>query len=138
MTEGAPPVAAHGEIAWTELNTWEPAKAAAFFQDVLGWSIDEMPTPGDPDGVYRVARVGDRMICGIFELKSPEMDGVPSSWLTYVEVDDVDVAAAKTTANGGVVINGPFDVPSVGRIVVIKDPTGGVVGFMRSEPPAGA
>jgi predicted enzyme related to lactoylglutathione lyase len=118
----------HGTIAWSELNTFEPAKARAFYEAVLGWEFDEMPMPG---GVYMVARVGDEMVAGIFDMKLAGLpEKTPSHWLTYIAVDDVDARAKAVEAHGGQVMRAPWDVPGVGRIAIIRDGAGAGVGLM--------
>jgi hypothetical protein len=47
-----------------------------------------------------------------------------------VYVDDVDAAAAKVAGAGGAVLQDCFDVPNVGRIAVVQDPGGAVIGLM--------
>ena len=50
-------------------------------------------------------------------------------------VDDVDVRTARVAAAGGVVLTGPMDIPKVGRMAIIQDPTGGVIGIIRYSSP---
>lgn len=118
----------HGTVHWTELNTWDVEKAKAFYATVCGWSYDAMPMA--TGGVYHVAKAGETMVCGLFPLTSPEMDGVPDSWLTYFEVENVDEAAEQVTTAGGTVMRPPWDVPGVGRIAIVRDSTGAVSGMM--------
>lgn len=117
----------HGTFHWNELNTREPAKARDFYAQMLGWTFDEMP---DGDGIYLVAKVGDRMVGGIFEMKGKMFDGIPSHWLPYLAVDDVDASTARIADAGGEVIRPPWDVPGVGRVAIVRDPTGAVSGWM--------
>lgn len=63
-------------------------------------------------------------------MDGPQFEGVPPHWMTYIAVDDVDVALERTTANGGEIRAPAFDVPGVGRIGVISDPSGAVVSLM--------
>jgi predicted enzyme related to lactoylglutathione lyase len=56
---------------------------------------------------------------------------VPSHWMAYITVDDVDAASAKVTELGGKLLHGPQDIPTVGRFSVIQDPTGAVVGLIK-------
>ncbi len=123
----------HGEIHWTELMTRQPAKAAAFFEQVLGWTVTPMPMPDGPD--YRVCMVGDRPAAGIFDITRPQFEGTGDGWVSYIHVEDVDAACARVEAEGGSVRQAPFDVPEVGRIAMIADPTGVVIGFIT--PAAG-
>jgi hypothetical protein len=118
----------HGRIHWTELNTFEPAKARAFYEALLGWEIDEMPMPG---GSYLVARVGEDMVAGIFDMKLGGLpEKTPSHWFTYIAVDDVDVRVAQVEAAGGKILRKPWDIPGVGRVAIIQDAAGAGVGLM--------
>lgn len=118
-----------GDIHWNELMTRDPAAARAFFEKTLGWTF--IQDPMGPELPYLIAmNGGERPVCGIFEMDGPEFDGMPSHWMTYFAVDDVDAATAAVTAAGGKVMRPAFDVPQVGRIAIIADPTGGVAGIM--------
>ena len=59
--------------------------------------------------------------------------GVPPHWFSYLEVDDVDTRIAGVEANGGKVIRQPFDIPDVGRIAILADPTGAPIGWMTPK-----
>ena len=63
-------------------------------------------------------------------MDGPQFEGVPPNWMGYIEVDDVDATLAAVTAAGGEALSEPFDVPDVGRIAPIKDPTGAVVSLI--------
>ena len=66
---------------------------------------------------------------GMFQITS-EMGPTPHGWMAYIGVDDVDASAKKAKDLGGTVVREPFDVAGVGRICIISDPDGGVVGMM--------
>lgn len=119
----------HGTIHWTELNTNDVDAAKAYYAKICGWSFDSMPM--EQGGEYHVGRIGDQMIAGIFDLSAmPEMKDMLSHWLTYLAVDDVDAAAAETRAIGGQIYRAPWDVPGVGRVAIVADPTGAGFGIM--------
>ena len=121
----------HGTIHWSELVTGDVAAARKYFSTVAGWTINEMPMPKGP---YNVCMVGDKPVAGIMDLKMNEDPNAPPQWMTYIAVDDVDKAEAQTKAAGGEIVRPPFDVEGVGRIMIVKDPSGAVVGLMT---PAG-
>lgn len=117
----------HGTIHWSELLTSDVKAAKDFFTKVVGWRIDEMPMP---NGAYNVCMVGDRPVAGIMSAKMAQGEVPPTGWYTYIAVDDVDAACKTCTSAGGKVRQQPFDVPNVGRIAMVVDPSGGVVGIM--------
>lgn len=123
----------HGTIWWSELATRDPEKAKAFYGQTIGWRFSGMPSP---DGTtYYMANVGDNPVAGIFTMKGEQFAGVPEHWMTYITVDNVDQRAKAVAAAGGQVIREPFDIPGVGRIAIVKDSGGAVVGL--GTPAAG-
>jgi predicted enzyme related to lactoylglutathione lyase len=123
----------HGSIYWNELMTRDAEASKKFYGDALGWTYEPMPMP---EATYWIAKMGAAPVAGIFPLTSPQFDPVPEAWFTYIAVDDADARAKKITAAGGTILRGPFDVPQVGRIVVVKDKAGVMFGLMRplAEP----
>ena len=56
-------------------------------------------------------------------------------WMTYIGADDVDATVEKAKGMGANVAMEPSDVPSVGRLAILVDPTGAVFGlYCRSSP----
>jgi predicted enzyme related to lactoylglutathione lyase len=120
-------MAEHGIFIWNELMTRDAGKARDFYGKSLGWTFSEMPMGEE---VYVVASAGDTQTAGIFAMKGPEFDGVPEHWMSYIAVDDVDERLELAKAHGGEILRPPFDVPGVGRIAILKDPGGAVLGWM--------
>jgi hypothetical protein len=63
-----------------------------------------------------------------------EMKGIPSHWLGYVTVKDVDKSAKQATELGGKVLHEPSDIPTVGRYAIIADPQGAVLSIFKPGP----
>ncbi|MGH6922119.1 MAG: VOC family protein, partial [Geminicoccaceae bacterium] len=72
----------------------------------------------------------DAPVGGIFDMNGPEFEGLPPLWFAYLAVDDVDARVAKATAAGATLLRPIFDVPGVGRIAIVEDPVGAVLGWM--------
>jgi len=118
----------HGTIHWTELMTGDIEKAKAYYTAVCGWEWDSVPME---EGLYHIARIGEDMVAGMMSLADMEgMENLPPHWMTYLAVDDVDAAVKETQAQGGVVHRAPWDVPGVGRIAMIADPSEAAIGLM--------
>ena len=117
-------------IVWNELMTKDQAKATSFYTKLFGYDTDDMPIGGD--GIYKILKVGEKGVGGIFNMAGPEFEHVPSHWMPYIGTDNVDAMAEKTKTLGGQIIHGPADIPNnMGRFVVIKDPTGAVISFYQ-------
>jgi predicted enzyme related to lactoylglutathione lyase len=119
----------HGTFYWNELMTRNTEGAKKFYADTLGWSFDGMPMP-DGGGTYWLAQVDGEPVAGIMDINSPQFQGVPENWMSYIAVDDVDARLAKATKAGAKLIKPAFDVPGVGRIAVLMEPGGAAIGWM--------
>jgi uncharacterized protein len=74
--------------------------------------------------------MNDEPVVGILPLSGPDFEGVPESWMSYLAVDDVDARLEAARAAGAEVMRGPFDVPEVGRIAIIKEPGGAEIAWI--------
>jgi predicted enzyme related to lactoylglutathione lyase len=63
-------------------------------------------------------------------MNGPEFEDLPPHWFAYLAVDDVDARVARATAAGAKLLRPIFDVSGVGRIAILKDPVGAVLGWM--------
>ena len=125
-------MAAHGTFNWRELMTNDVAKAKAFYAATLGWTYNDMPMQGGM--TYTIAHSGQAMVGGVIDMTGITPPDAPPHWFNYIEVDDVDHRVALVPENGGKVMRPAFDIPNVGRIAIIGDATGAVVGLMTSTP----
>ena len=119
----------HGTPIWYELLTPDHAGSKRFYDAVVGWSIGDRPL-GDID--YRMIDTGDGQVGGVMALtEAMTTGGARPGWLFYIGVDDVDRAADRLTAAGGAVLMPPVDLPGVGRMAFVADPTGAPFYILR-------
>ncbi len=109
-----------GEFCWNELMTSDPAAAARFYGELLGWKVLEEMDMG-PMGTYRIFGVGEQRLGGM--MAAPQGHPAPPAWLYYAETADLEAALKRAIARGAKVLNGPMDVPG-GRVAQLKDPQG--------------
>ena len=139
---GDPPdPSTHGEprarsFFWNELHTNDPASALSFYEKVLGYTHETMTNLGPGNDYHVLSRDGVGR-CGMTDKLSKEESRGAPHWLPYVAVDDADAALARAKELGGKVHAGPYDIPGVGRMGVIEDPTGAVLAVMKAIPPTG-
>ena len=126
---------AHGAFYWNELMTNDVEQAKAFFTSTVGWTFEGM-NMGDI-GTYWVAQADGRPVGGIMNMAGIVPPGVPPHWVSYLEVDDIDARVAQVAARGGNVVRPPFDIPGVGRIAILADPAGAVMGWITPTRQAG-
>jgi predicted enzyme related to lactoylglutathione lyase len=122
----------HGGFCWNELMTRDAERAKSFYASTIGWTFEAMPMPSG--GTYWVANMDGKPVGGVFPMSGPEFANVPEQWMAYLAVDDVDARLQKATAAGAAIMQPAFDIPNVGRIAIIREPGGAVIGWMT---PAG-
>ena len=121
----------HGQFYWNELMTRDVAKAQAFYARTLGWTYESMPMP---EGEYTLIKQGENIVGGMMAITSDMPANMPAHWFSYVSVDDVDARCAKVVAAGGHIERAPFDVEGVGRIAIVQDASGAIIGWMTPAP----
>jgi hypothetical protein len=115
-----------GEFVWNELISTDEAAQKKFYTSLFGWKAE--PFGGGGEHSYTLFKQGDTMAGGM--MKSPK-PGLPSHWLAYVNVANVDATADTAKKLGGRVVVEPMDIPDVGRIAVVIDPQGAAIGLFK-------
>ena len=109
-----------GHIGWHELYAADWPSAFDFYAGQFGWSKAHAVDMG-PMGTYQLFSAGGDPIGGM--MTKPDAIPMPV-WLYYFIVEAIDAAAARVTAGGGQVLNGPHQVPGGGWILHAMDPQG--------------
>ncbi len=128
-TAVAAPPQTPGRVGWNELLAVDWPQAFEFYRGLFGWTKAEAVDIGEM-GTYQLFSAGDHPIGGMFT--KPPMVPVPY-WLYYVAVTDIDAAVARVQAAGGLVVNGPMQVPGGSWIVQAKDPQGAMFALVGSR-----
>jgi predicted enzyme related to lactoylglutathione lyase len=119
-----------GEFDWNELLTTDKKAAFDFYSALFGWKrIDEHDM--GPMGTYLIYGLGGKPFGGMFT-KTDDMKAMPTAWLYYVDVSDLDAAIGRVKSKGGKIANGPMEVPGGSRIAQCFDPQGAA--FALHEP----
>ncbi|MEO6154010.1 MAG: VOC family protein [Croceibacterium sp.] len=128
----------HGSFIWYELMTDNPAGAKAFYDAVVGWTVQAEGDKMLNGSEYRMIGRSDGGNAGGVMTLSDEMKqhGGKPGWFGYVHTPDVDGAVAAITQAGGAVHMPPTDM-GVGRIAMVADPQGAALYLMNPVPPPG-
>jgi predicted enzyme related to lactoylglutathione lyase len=126
-----------GLVGWVDLMTSDVEAARAFYSDLFGWTSQDMPTPMGPN--YTQFYKDGKVVAGMGPLP-PDMSaaGVPSQWNSYVIVEDLDSKLAKVGPAGGQVVMPAMDVMTQGRMAMVADPSGAVIGLWQPQDHQGA
>jgi uncharacterized protein len=123
-----------GRFTWHELSSTDIDAALKFYVALLGWGVKEVPM-GDM-GTYRLLLVGDKQVAGAMAMPPGTPAGVPSHWLTYVGVENVDASAKQAEELGGKLLMPPTTVPDMLRFAVAMDPQGAAFGMLQPIGPS--
>lgn len=118
-----------GKVVWRECSSTDITKSLAFYKGLFGWKLTEVPMG---DFVYAMAQVGEKQVGGLMPMPK-EAAGVPSNWMSYVLVEDVDKSCVVATEAGGAVVMPPKDIPGMGRFAVLTDPAGAFFALWKAQ-----
>ena len=114
---------------WFELHTRDYARAIAFYREAFAW---DTRVDSDSDELrYTTANNDDQPFAGVMDAAGQLPEGVPSYWLVYFGVENVDDCLATALAHGGSVISPAADTPW-GRLAGVADPTGAMFAILQS------
>lgn len=122
----------HGTFCWADCSATDQDKAKAFYADIMGWESSDEPM-GEGQ-MYTMFHQDGHNVAGL----GPQMPGLPSTWYSYIAVDNVDALMDKVRELGGTVVSEPFDVFENGRMAVIQDPTGAHVSLWQARSHIGS
>ena len=116
-------------FGWAELNARGIDKAIPFYRKVFGWThrTSEMGEGAPP---YTEFQVGGESIAGGMEMNPMVPAEVPSYWMVYFNVDDLDRSFKSATAAGAREMMAPQDFPG-GRFAIVSDPQGAAFGLLK-------
>ena len=127
----------HGTFCWPELIAHDLDAAKKFYTAFFDWGTNEMPT-GEGQ-VYVMAQVDGKNVGAMYKMMPEQREqGIPSNWLSYFSVDNVDEVAKKVSELGGTVMHGPADVPEAGRMALCLDPQGAAFALWQAGNHIGA
>jgi predicted enzyme related to lactoylglutathione lyase len=125
---------AQGTPSWVDLSSPDVGASTAFYGELFGWE-GAAAGPAEETGGYVIFTLRGSRVAGAGPLQDPRQ---PPAWSTYIAADDADEVAAKATEAGGHVVAGPMDVMQAGRMAILADPTGAVVGIWQAGENTGA
>ena len=127
---GADVVNEQGAFSWSELITPDPDAVAPFYETLFGWTAQTAPMP---TGTYTVFHVEGGNENGIAGAMAPPVDGMPSFWGVYFNVDDASATVARAKELGAQIMMEATPMPGVGTLATIVDPQGAAFSVMSTD-----
>ena len=112
-------------VHW-ELMSKDPEKVAAFYEQIFGWKIQQMPEMN-----YRLVETGGKggINGGIF--KPERQEPWPGNMTLYIDVDDLAAYRERILAAGGEIHVEEQEVPGMGSFTLLADPEGRMMGLWK-------
>jgi predicted enzyme related to lactoylglutathione lyase len=100
--------------------TTDTAAAETFYKHVLGWR--SAPFEASPTPYTIFSRTPQVQVAGL--MKRPEGMNMPPFWAMYIAVPKLEDAVAHIKRLGGGEMSPVIEVPTIGRMQMMKDPQG--------------
>lgn len=112
-----------GSIIWTDLSVPNAEEVKDFYREVVGWEANDYPMGDHNDFTIHTPASG-KTVAGICHTR--DNTNLPSQWLVYIIVADLDRSVTRCVELGGQLISGPNQLGH-DRWSVIQDPAGAVI-----------
>lgn len=114
-----------GRIAWLDLTVPAAADARDFYQQVVGWTVQdvEMEDEGEGYADYNMLGGDGKPAAGVCHARGMNL-GLPPIWLIYLPVDDLAESVCRVPQEGGKVIKASRVDDGENGYAVIEDPVG--------------
>jgi predicted enzyme related to lactoylglutathione lyase len=118
-------LARHGRLSYLEIPAIDPRQSAAFYENVLGWSI-EWRGSDDLRFDNATGHLIGRWVTGRAIAREPGL-------LPYIYVDRIDDAVERVAAHGGAVVRAPYPEGNL-WVATVRDPAGNLIGLWQEGP----
>ncbi|MBS1796407.1 MAG: VOC family protein [Acidobacteria bacterium] len=125
----------HGAFCWTEFAVRPLESCKNFYSEIFGWKFQENEAGGTEFQYLEFGLDPHQPFGGMFDIDAVKNGGdepKPHSNV-YIAVDDADRTAAEAVEAGGRILGAPVDLPGVGRLCQIEDPTGAAFFIIQPE-----
>ncbi len=119
-----------GHPCWIDLNTSDSDVSRVFYESLLGWTSEV----GGPEyGGSITFTLDGTVVAGCMDKRNmPDGGGgMPDVWAVYLRVEDAAATSELAAENGGTVVFEPMEVPGLGHMGFVQDPTGAAIGLWQ-------
>ena len=124
-----------GKIIWRDLLTHDPEASQRFYGGLFGWEFESVGSASGfgSDSAYALIRYNGKLIGGMIDTVALNGRDDISQWIVLMSVADVDAAVAKFSTAGGEVITPPTDLQRRGKLAVVGDAEGALLGLLQTR-----
>lgn len=114
-------------LCWVEHGSHNPGASIPFLEKVFDWKAVTQNMGGTD---YTTFFIGEEMAGGLYVMQE-NMKDVPSHWLSYFLIENIDAKIEKITSLGGEILMPKMFAEGVGFFSVFRDPQGAVAGLVQ-------
>ena len=124
-----------GKIIWRDLLTNDPAASQRFYGELFGWTFESIGTVSNlkSNSAYTLIRHNGKLIGGMIDTIALNNQDDISQWVILMSVEDIDARIKAVTEGGGKIITPPTDLQDRGRLAVIRDAEGALLGLLETR-----
>jgi predicted enzyme related to lactoylglutathione lyase len=124
-----------GKIIWRDLLTHDLEGSKEFYGSLFGWEFEAVGSESGfgSDSTYTLIRHEGKLIGGMIDTVAMNGKDDISQWVVVMSVEDVDKSAAAFAASGGEVMTPPTDLRRRGRLAVVRDAEGALLGLLQTK-----
>jgi predicted enzyme related to lactoylglutathione lyase len=119
------------KLVWAVLMSRDIERAKAFYAETLSWRFDLFTTEPYPIWVARSPE--GRSVAGFVDSSRSDFPDAPELWLPYFVVENLDLRLQRAEALGATVLRPPVVVPDAGRVALLRQPGGAIVGWITAS-----
>lgn len=120
-----------GTISWTDLTIKNADEVRNFYSEVVGWKF-EFVSMGEYSDYGMLTPDTKKTVAGICHASGANSD-LPSQWLIYINVADLEQSIENCLKLGGKIIVGTKNYSGAGKYCVIQDPAGAVCALFEPK-----
>jgi predicted enzyme related to lactoylglutathione lyase len=124
-----------GKIIWRDLLTNDPAASQRFYGELFDWTFESVGTASNlkSDSAYTLIRHDGKLIGGMIDTLALNNRDDISQWVVLLSVEDIDASVKAVTASGGEIVTPATDLQDRGRLAVIRDAEGALLGLLETR-----
>jgi len=115
------------DIAHFAIHADDCERAKTFYENVFGWTFE----PWGPPGFWRIFTGPGALEGALQERREPVTGTGTIGFECSISVEDVHSIAAAIEQHGGKVTHQPFEIETVGTLIMFEDTEGNVAGAMQ-------
>ena len=115
------------DIAHFAIHADDCQRAKSFYESVFGWSFE----PWGPPDFWRIRTSPDAIHGALQQRRVPVAGKGMIGFECTIGVDDIGRIAERIEAQGGKITMPPFQIETVGTLLMFEDTEGNVVGAMQ-------